>query len=305
MGPFLKNNNLKAKKNLEEKLTRFLASDRNNDSVADIIDTKIQLYWEVDKEEVYREQCARANWLRLGDKNTAFFHHHALTPNRYNKITRLSREDGVETFDEAEMRQVATNYFTSLFHGGAIGDFECILRGVESSLSEEDNQQLTASFSEKVLSALKGMGATKADFDGFSVLFFLQYWHIVGPDVLRHSLGILNEGQSPSIANRIEIVLILKIQNPTNLVNFRSISLCSVPYKIVAKAIANRLQHVIGKCIDYAQGAFIPNRLITDNVLIAYELLHEIKMKRYENKGVIAFKARHEKKPMIRLNGSF
>lgn len=85
----------------------------------------------------------------------------------------------------------------------------------------------------------------------FWLCFFQRYWHIDGTKVIRHNFGILNEGQSPYIANRTEIILILKIQSPTNLNNFKPTGLCSVPYKIVAKAMVNRL-HVIGKCIDYA-----------------------------------------------------
>ncbi|KAG8474112.1 hypothetical protein CXB51_033815 [Gossypium anomalum] len=37
---------------------------------------------------------------------------------------------------------------------------------------------------------------------------------------------------------------------------------------MVAKAIANRLQDVIGRCIDQAQNAFIPGRLISDNAVM-------------------------------------
>ncbi|KAA3477126.1 LINE-1 reverse transcriptase isogeny [Gossypium australe] len=72
-------------------------------------------------------------------------------------------------------------------------------------------------------------------------------------------------------------MLIPKTPNPTNLVNFRPISLCTVLYKIVTKTIANRLQNYIGRCIDSAQSAFVPGRLISDNVLIAYEILHTLR----------------------------
>ncbi|KAA3460299.1 reverse transcriptase [Gossypium australe] len=57
------------------------------------------------------------------------------------------------------------------------------------------------------------------------------------------------------------------------------ISLCTVIYKVVAKAIANQLQKVIDKCIDRVQSAFVPGQLITDNVLLAYEILHTIRQK--------------------------
>lgn len=48
--------------------------DRDDDVIAEIFDVKLELNWEMEKEELYREQQARANWLREGDKNTTFFH---------------------------------------------------------------------------------------------------------------------------------------------------------------------------------------------------------------------------------------
>ncbi|KAK5783162.1 hypothetical protein PVK06_037670 [Gossypium arboreum] len=93
-----------------------------------------------------------------------------------------------------------------------------------------------------------------------------------------------------SSINATQIVLIPKIFNPSNLTHFQLISLCNVIYKIVAKVIANRFRKVIDKCIDEAQSAFVPGRLITDNTLVAYEILHSMKQKRRGKKGFMAVK---------------
>lgn len=101
-------------------------------------------------------------------------------------------------------------------------------------------------------------------------------------------MGILNKkGKDLESENAIDIDLIpkiLKILNPTNLVNFRPISLFFVLYKLVAKVLANRLQGAIGRCIDNAQSAFFLGRLIFDNVLLAYELLHTFRKNRTRKK---------------------
>ncbi|KAA3468466.1 reverse transcriptase [Gossypium australe] len=107
--------------------------------------------------------------------------------------------------------------------------------------------------------ALKGMGPTKAPGpNSFPALFVQKYWHIVGKKVLEFCLKILNEGEGVKSTNTTIIVLIPKVQKPTTLVEFRPISLCSVLYKLVAKTIANRLQYVMGQCIDKAQSASVP-----------------------------------------------
>lgn len=68
------------------------------------------------------------------------------------------------------------------------------------------------------------------------------------------------------------------------------ISLCNVSYRIIAKAIANILKPILSQIISPAQSTFMPNRLITDNVIISYECLHKIRHSKGKRNGLVALK---------------
>ena len=90
--------------------------------------------------------------------------------------------------------------------------------------------------------------------------------------------------------NEAVIVLIPKFNDLVRLFDFRPISLCNIIYKIVAKCLINRLRPILDEIISPHQSAFVPGRLITDNILLAYECTHYIQNKRRGNEGYAAVK---------------
>ncbi|KAA3477538.1 reverse transcriptase [Gossypium australe] len=250
---------------------------KNGKKLKDLIDVKIHLNIEIDKDERYWEQRARMNLLKRD--NTKFFHNFASQRKRANRIEELENEHGQLVMEKKEMADVARRYFQELFSSGGISNLEYILSGIETCILESMNHMLTENYTmEEIISALKNMGPTKASGgDGFPVLFFQKYWHIVGKEVSNFCLNILNNDGLIEEIHTTNIVLIPKVANLVNLKSFRPISLCTVIYKIISKTTENLLQKVLNTCIDKAQSAFVPSRLITDNILLAYELMHSLK----------------------------
>ncbi|KAA3469668.1 reverse transcriptase [Gossypium australe] len=62
------------------------------------------------------------------------------------------------------------------------------------------------------------------------------------------------------------------------------------PTKASGLDVANRLKKVLDVCIDDSQSAFVLGRLITNNLLLVYEILHSFKDKRSGRKGFMALK---------------
>lgn len=85
-------------------------------------------------------------------------------------------------------------------------------------------------------------------------------------------------------------MLIPKKENASCLKDLRPIALCNVLYKIIAKVLTNRLKLVFPYIISDNQSAFVKDRSITDNILVAFEIIHHTNRKKKGGEGEVALK---------------
>ncbi|KAA3468762.1 reverse transcriptase [Gossypium australe] len=197
---------------------------------------------------------------------------------------RIKGEDGSFITDEDEMMKTAVNYFKELFTSSRQSDDDTVYEGEPSRVSSSMNGHLLRDFNvEEINEALREMGPTNTPgYDGFYVVFFQKFWHIIGHDVAKYYLEVLNRDISLNEVNFTNIILIPKVSDANMMSLFRPISLCSVLYKIISKTITNRLKMVFNQ-------SFVPRRLISDNVPVAYEVLHALKRRSKRKKRLICF----------------
>lgn len=85
-------------------------------------------------------------------------------------------------------------------------------------------------------------------------------------------------------------MLIPKKSNHECMSDLRPIALCNVVYKIISKVLENRLKVVLPQVISDNQSAFLPERLISDNIMVSFEIMHYMKRKTRGKEGVMALK---------------
>jgi hypothetical protein len=245
-----------------------------------------------EKVEVVWRQHSRIAWLTEGVRNTKFFRECALQRKKINTIMGLTDQQGNWRTEPLEVEQIAVDYFSSLFASSNPRAIDEVLHEVDGVVTPGMNNDLMHPFThEEIKRALFQMHPSKAPGpDGMSALFFQKYWHIVGSDVSNVVLDFLNNGRMLGSINFTHLVLIPKVVAPEKISQFRPISLCNVIYKIVSKVLVNKMKTILPQVISYSQSAFVPSRMITDNVIIAFETIHYLKNLRNGNNAQMAVK---------------
>jgi hypothetical protein len=203
----------------------------------------------------------------------------------------LKKEAGWEVGRDG-LKGFIANEYKNLFLSHVGLRLEEVLSYVHSRVTPEMNIDLTRVYTEdEVWAALQAIRDLKApSSDGVPSIFYNKFLPLLGDKVKAEVLVVLNGGQLPENWNETVIVLIPKVKNPEKLKDLRPISLCNVLYKLVSKVLANRLKNILPGIIAPSQSAFVPGKLITHNVVLAYELTHYMQNKQGGHLGVETFK---------------
>ena len=168
------------------------------------------------KEEILWWQRSRVNYLQHGDRNTGWFHQRANGRRSTNIIEGLQGADGEIHSDPEELEIILTNYFSQLFTPSTTSFTDEVIGKVPTTVSGDMNDKLCRLYIvAEVEKALQQIHPSKAPGpDSLNPFFYQKYWYIVGGDVTKAVLGVLNGSALPPVLNHTHVVLIPKKRHP-------------------------------------------------------------------------------------------
>lgn len=213
----------------------------------------------------------------------------AKAPRRKDRkfIDVITKHDGTELYTPEDIRNEFVRYYTKLF-----STTHSTNNLMQPRITNELNEKLLEPYIiDEIKLALFQMHPDKAPgVDGYSAAFYQKFWDHIKEDICEELLNFLNNDLLDTQLNITQIVLLPKKEECLRVEDFRPISLCNVAMKLIIKVLANRLCVCLPLLIDQNQSAFLKNRCITYNILLAQEACHSVKKRKTGSAGFLSIK---------------
>jgi hypothetical protein len=243
------------------------------------------------------EGCRDFNIIN-GEKITPFFLSLATSNKAEAVMSSIKNDDGTEFPSSQDMKNYVRNYYTKLYtpppppsdenyNENCVRDFLgeeiCNSQLVQDSRIPEAlarDFERNLSIDELDTSAMQGNNSA-AGMDGINNAFIKKYWTLLRKPLHKYSDCCHAKGSLTANFRTASIKLIPKKGDTSNIKNWRPISLLSCLYKVISRALNNRLKKARSFIFSRAQKGFTNDRQIQEvliNVIesIAYCKKNEI-----------------------------
>ena len=215
---------------------------------------------------------AKIQWFEESEKSTKFFLNLEKGRQKKKVMKQLIKEDGTLIHDQNGIIREQVEFYTNLYTSTPTdkGAKTIILDSISRTLSYEHMRFCDSDLTTKeIYEALKSMKTNKSPgLDGLTSEFYKVFWEELEDIVLKLTSDIYTNGELTNSMKTGMITLIPKQGDLRNLTNWRPISLLNTDYKIITKALANKLSKVISTLISEDQTCCVPGRNIADNVIL-------------------------------------
>lgn len=234
---------------------------------------------EIHKKAVELKQKAKEKWLMQGDECNNFFYAKMSIRQHHNNLLNCIDEHGDTSRYIQNIEEQAISYFTNLYNGDSNDHLPQV--NCRRIISTEGSSMLIAPIHERELrEAIYSIhNDSSPGPDGMGAAFFKQHWINLKDLMLKAYNEALQTGEFIKEINHTFISLIPKVKKPDRIEEYRPIACCNVTYKILSKIICTRLNKVLPDLISQCQSAFIKGRCISENSLLAHELIRNFNKK--------------------------
>lgn len=261
---------------------QFLQQKASNGSPADIekyLLTKEKLkQFEINELEAVKLR-AKARFTEEGEKSTRYFYSLEKRQQANHSIRTLTKDNLDTITDPYDLISETYRFYKSLYSAEATDDnaqHQIFTSYPIPTLPLAERDSCDAPLTEHELQqALSTMENNKSPgIDGLSTNFYKFFWPLFGSQLTAVFNYAFQHGSLSVTQRRGVITLVFKKGDRTKLKNWRPITLLTTDYKILTKALANRLKSVLHLLIHPDQTACIPNRTINDNVSLLRDAIH-------------------------------
>ncbi|CAL1368079.1 unnamed protein product [Linum trigynum] len=201
---------------------------------------------------------------------------------RSNFIPHLQDEHGDLHSAEPVKGGISVAYFESLFSSNGVDPCAFVHSlNLPIKISASMNEMLTMQVSRGEIRQavfVIGQGQSPGS-EGFTAGFYQRFWDEIGVAVSDAILSFFQSSRLLHSVNHTLLTLIPKVSNAESMRQMRSIGLCQVLYKIIAKILSSRLSAILPQIISPFQNGFVKGRCISDNILIGQEVMQFLKTK--------------------------
>ena len=264
--------------NLSEKVNDY-------ESRLPLIEEEDSLYenTKADLEEKVMERIAgvmfrsKAKWHELGERGSKYFY--SLEKARYNAKTcfKILDETKGEITNPQEIIETQRKFYAELYAKDEEVDFNMKNIFKVEVPDEIKNQQEQDISDIDIQKAIKGMSNNKTPGnDGIPIDFYKVFWTKLKEPFLNMVHEAYQVKTLHSTARQGILNLIPKANKDTRLIkNLRPITLLNTDYKIIEKAIANKMLPALEHIIHQDQRGFMKDRRISVNIRKMLDIIHQ------------------------------